>query len=573
MNKNTETYFSRVPTANVPRSMFDLSKSHKTSFNSGSLIPIFCREVLPGDTWQMTTRKVVRAQTMLTPILDNMYLDTFWFFVPTRLIWDHWIDFCGENRESPWVPQTQYTPPLIKTPKGGFAVGTIADHLGIPPLVEATDPDSGNLPMALPFRAYAKICEDWFRDQNLSDPLNIPLGDQTQDGTNGDDYVSDVANGGMPFKVAKYHDRFTSALPDAQKGSPVMLPGMDIVIPSGSYPVLSSSSFVDRSSYDFDATSEGRGAAEALRFYSYKKDGTPSVDEETVSTIHRDGGSFLRLYGTAGSENVDYLYPANLFADYPGFSGSVGSNISINDLRIAFATQQFLERLTNGSRYGEIIRNFFGVVSPDARLQQSEYLGGNRITIQVHQVTNSAQSEGDFLGDLGAMSVTSDVHADFEKSFTEHGYLMGLCCVRYDHTYSQGLEPMWTRREFLDFYNPVFANIGAQPIMSREIYWAEDSSDVFGYGEAWNDYRFSLNSCSGEMRPGVPNSLASWHLADLYETQPTLSDSWIREDPINVDRVLAVKSPLANQFFADFYFDCRATRPLPMYSIPGLERL
>ena len=250
-------------------------------------------------------------------------------------------------------------------------------------------------------------------------------------------------------------------------------------------------------------------------------------------------------------------------------------NFSVNELRLAFAYQRFLESLArSGSRYTELLLGLFGVRSPDARLQRPEYLGGNRVPINVSEVTNSAQSEQDFLGDLGAKSSTSDVNHDFVKSFTEHGYLFGLMVIRYDHSYSQGLARFWTRNTFTDFYNPKFAHLGEVPIYKAEIFASPetiaDKSKVFGYQEIWADYRYRPNMVTGEMRPGVQNSLAYWNLADYYASEPTLSDEWIREDVSNVDRALAVTSAVSNQFWADIYIRNKCTRCMPMYSVPGL---
>ncbi len=557
MNRNVESHFSQLPKVEIPRSIFDRSSSHKTSFNCSELVPLYIDEVLPGDTFRMTTSKVVRLQTLLTPIMDNVYLDIYWFFVPNRLTWDHWQQFCGENTESAWAPTTKYTIPKIKSPEGGFATGTIADYFGIPVGVDFSSGD--RIPSALPFRAYALICDTFFRDQNLTDPLNISKGDANQQGSNGSNYIDDVANGGKPFKVAKYHDYFTSCLPSPLKGEPVGFP-IDFQPFSGELPVVTGSNF-SRSNLNEN---------NMMRFFRYD-DSAYKANEKFAWTTDL-GQSYKVLYSDSNTSNNYGIIPANLRVVVPDV-GSLNSSITINDLRLAFSLQRFLEQMArSGSRYIELLQGVFGVTSPDARLQLPEYLGGNRIPIQIHQVTNTAQAEQDFLGDLGAMSFTQDVHEDFEKSFTEHGYLMCLGAIRYDHTYTQGLERFWSRNEFTDFYIPTFANIGEQPVYKSEIFFdPEKQEDVFGYQEAWADYRYKPNRCSGEMRPGVPNTLASWHLADYYETAPTLSDGWIREDMTNLDRTLAVSSSVSNQAFLDIYFNCICTRPMPMYSIPMLE--
>lgn len=551
MNKNVEAHFSDLPNIGIRRSVFDFSHGHKTTFNAGSLIPVCCMEILPGDSVQVETSKVVRMQTLLTPIMDNVQLETRWFFVANRLTWDHWQQFCGENTESAWVQQTEYQVPTIGAPEGGFTTGSIADYFGLPIGVEwkASDPLA---PMALPFRGYAMICSDFYRDQNLTDPLNIPKGDANQSGSNGSDYINDVANGGKPFIVSRYHDYFSSALPSAQKAvDPV---SVRVNYSDGFAPVFARDQFID-------------GYDDPSKFVAAKY----RTSNSYASVINNGAFNVSGIITPDNSQNINPLSPINLWADV----GSLSGDITINDLRLAFMTQRFLERqAVGGTRYIEILKSMFDVTSPDSRLQRPEYLGGNRIPIQIHEVTNNAQSEQDFLGDLGAMSATSDVHFDFEHSFTEHGFLFCVVCARYDNSYSQGFDKFWTRHKLLDFYWPIFANLGEMPIFSAELMATAENmanKDIFGYQEAWADYRYSRDYVTGEMRPGIQNTLASWHLADYYDQVPTLSDEWIRVDKSNIDRVLAVGSDVSNQFFADFYFNMKVTRPMPMFSIPGIN--
>ncbi len=543
MNRNVESHFALNPTRiDLSRSTFDRSSSVKTSFNAGDIVPFFLEEVLPGDTFNVKSSKVVRMQTLLTPMMDNVYLDTYYFFVPNRLVWQHWKEFNGENTESAWIPETKYEVPQITAPANtGWAVGTIADYFGIPTGVP-------NLSVsALPFRAYALIMNEWFRDQNLSDPLVVPNDDATVAGVNTGTFVSDVAKGGKPYIAAKYHDYFTSCLPSPQKGPDVTIP-----ITGGA---------TDR----------------AIPVYSLSDNHNETPPSGfTGSHLVMGGDNFFAV----DTNNIKKpwqsmgtpLAPSNLYA----IGESSVQMATINALRMAFQIQKLYERdARGGSRYIEILKSHFGVTSPDARLQRPEYLGGNRVPININQViqqsgtgSGSSTPQGTVVG----MSQTTDSHSDFIKSFTEHGFIIGVMVARYDHTYQQGLDRLWSRKDRFDYYWPVFANIGEQAVKNKEIYAQGNSEDdqVFGYQEAWADYRYKPNRVTGEMRSAYAQSLDVWHLADDYSTRPSLSDSWIREDKTNIDRVLAVTSENSNQFFADIFIQNRATRPMPMYSVPGL---
>lgn len=557
MNRNVESHFALNPTRlDLNRSRFDRSSSVKLSFNVGDVVPFYVDEVLPGDSFQIRTSKVVRMQTLLTPLMDNIYLDTYFFFVPNRLTWEHWKQFNGENTESAWIPQTEYQVPQLTAPAAGWSVGTIADYMGIPTGVE-------NLSVnALPFRAYALIMNEWFRDQNLTDPLNIPVDDATVQGVNTGTYVSDVAKGGLPFKASKYHDYFTSCLPAPQKGPDVTIQTAQL----GNAPVVPMNKPVpkDLLNYPYNVyIPNGNGDFEA----GYH-----------AGSVHRN--AFGGAYWLADTGNADLDptidngvagYPANLWAQ---FDNTV-SVATINELRTAFQIQKLYERdARGGTRYIEILKSHFGVTSPDARLQRPEYLGGSRVPININQVIQqSSTAEGTTpLGDTAAYSLTTDVHGDFMKSFVEHGFVIGVMVARYDHTYQQGIERFWSRKSRFDYYWPVLANIGEQAVLNKEIYAQGTAQDneVFGYQEAWADYRYKPNRVAGEMRSTYAQSLDVWHLGDDYSQLPKLSDSWIREDKANVNRVIAVSDQNANQLFADIYIQNRTTRPMPLYSIPGL---
>lgn len=547
MSRNENTRFALNPTnLDIARSTFRRDHSVKLSFNVGDVIPFYVDEVLPGDTFQVKTSMVARLQTLLTPMMDNLYLDTYFYFVPNRIVWQHWRELMGENTQSAWIPTVEYSVPQVSAPPGGWSIGSIADYMGIPTGVPRLFVN------ALPFRAYALIMNEWFRDENLSDPLNIPVDDATLGGSNGTNYITDVVKGGMPFKAAKFHDYFTSALPAPQKGPDVTIP----VSGGSNYPVQTLSKEIPGS------------PTAPLRVKTF--DEMPyNVIGINKSTAPQPGSVWASQNTPSG--NADFFVPTNLWAIN---DGSV-SAATINQLRMAFQVQKLYEKdARGGTRYIEILKSHFGVTSPDARLQRPEYLGGNRIPVNINQVVqNSAtQPDGTPLGDTAAFSVTTDVHGDFIKSFVEHGFVIGVMVARYDHTYQQGLERFWSRRDRLDYYFPVFANIGEQPILNKEIYAQGTAQDdeVFGYQEAWADYRYKPSRVAGEMRSKAPASLDVWHLADEYTTLPKLSDAWIREDKTNVDRVLAVTSSVSNQMFADLYIQCKATRPMPVYSIPGL---
>lgn len=556
MSRNQNSRFALNPTnIDISRSRFPRNCSIKTSFNVGDIVPFFVDEVLPGDSFDIKTNKVVRMQPMVCAPMDNLYLDTYYFFVPNRLVWEHWINLMGENTESAWMPTTEYEAPQIVSPAGGWTVGTIADYMGIPTNV----PDlSVN---ALPFRAYALIMNDWFRDENLTDPLNIPMDDSTVTGVNTGTYVTDVAKGGKPFVAAKYHDFFTSCLPAPQKGPDVSIsPVGDAIVFTGSTP------------------HNNNDSTEALHFNNWRNVGGMSPLQILGNDVSgKNGGKAILGSNSTASGETSYIYPDNLYA-------SIGSATTINQLRMAFQIQKLYERdARGGTRYIESIKSHFSVTSPDARMQRPEYLGGNRIPININQVvqTSNSSSGNTPQGNVAGYSLSNDSHNDFFRSFTEHGFIIGLMVARYDHTYQQGLDRFWSRKSRFDYYYPVLANIGEQAVLNKEIYAqgskvldpqtnAPVDDQVFGYQEAWADYRYKPSKVTGEMRSNIDKSLDSWHFADDYNALPRLSDSWIREDKSPVDRVLAVQSSVSNQLFADIFIENITTRPMPMYSIPGL---
>ena len=556
LNRNAESRFAVNPThLDISRSRFDRTSTVKTSFNVGDLVPFYIDEVLPGDTFDVSTAKVVRMQPMVAPPMDDLFLDTYYFFVPNRLVWDHWTNLMGENDTTSWYPTVDYSVPQIISPhNGGWDIGTIADYFGVPTGV----PDL--YVNALPFRAYAKIVNDWFRDENLVDPAVLTTGDATSTGVNTGG-LSSYELGGKPFVAAKLHDYFSSCLPQPQKGDPVTVPVANVSVPID-IPVTTSSTINTMSINDIGMIVQNG----------------PMVSSEN---------GYLNYNGSSGGMNIRTeidvdpllkisdgpLAPVNLRA----IGNAVGSGFatSINELRMAFQMQKLLERdARGGTRYIEMIKSHFGVTSPDARLQRSEYLGGNRIRINVNQIVQqSATVSGSTpQGNPVGLSVTHDNADSFTRSFTEHGFVIGVMVARYPHTYQQGLERFWSRKTRFDYYFPVFANIGEQAVLNKEIYATGTDSDnkAFGYQEAWADYRYKPSRVSGEMRSAATKSLDVWHFADYYEKLPTLSPDWIQEDKNNVDRVLAVTSAVSNQLWADIVINNRTSRPMPLYSVPGL---
>lgn len=542
------SHFSYNPTSigAMRRARFDLSSTVKTSFNVGQLVPFDVIEVLPGDTFDVETNILCRLQTLLTPIMDDLYLDVYYFFVPNRLVWDNWQSFCGENTKSTWYSETQPVIPTIRISESLHS-GTILDYMGVP-----IGKSSFNV-NALPVRAYNLIYNEWFRDENLQDPVLIDKGDDTITYNSRND---GPRFGGTCYKVNKYHDYFTSCLPSPQKGP-------DVSVPLGSIaPVYPTSNKItdyvtpDRQPMRLAGLPSGVNFSQTY-LLGYNKD-IDSTDGRLIATdIQQD----TTTYSTP--------YPSNLFADL-----SLATASTINQLRLAFQTQKLYEKdARGGTRYTEILRSHFGVISPDARLQRPELLSYNHIPINVQQIVQNSESGNTPQGTTTAMSVTGNTDGSFIKSFVEHGYIIGLCAARYNHTYQQGLNRMWTRSSRFDFYWPVFSNIGEQPVLNQEIYLQGGNTqdeEVFGYNEAWADYRFRPSRTSGEMRSTHVTPLDSWHLGDVYSSLPALSDGWIQEDLSNVDRVLAVTSENANQLFMDIYIKNHATRPMPMYSIPGL---
>ena len=577
MNRNTELHFGHTPQIDLRRSKFEMSHSMKTTFNTGDVIPVYVdADILPGDTVQMDQAELIRMATPIYPIMDNLFADVYWFFVPHRLVWDHWQAFWGEN-DDPWTQTTPYEIPQIEAPSGGWTEGTIADYMGIPTKVDDFTVN------AMPFRAYCKIWNDWFRDENLKSNCHIYTDETTRTGQIGTEvgysYVTGAELGGTPLKVAKFHDYFTSALPEPQKGDPVTIPmsgTLEVYAGDQSHLQLGDTanalmfSRIDGTTGKLTETS----GSKSIYFPAPDQHGAAYYGKRTADgEAFKMGGVETTLTNSAGT----YVAPTNLYADMTTMTAT-----TINQLRTAFAIQKYYENAgLHGTRYIEYLRGVFGVTSSDARLQRAEYLGGQRIPLNIDQIIQTSSTDATSpQGNTAGFSCTINNNSVFTKSFEEHGTLMCLVVIRTDHTYQQGLERMWTRKKWTDFYNPFFANLGEQAIENRNIYLqgstAVDSDGVpydtqaFGYQEAWAEYRYKTNKVSGYMRSNATGSLDVWHFADDYSQMPYLSSEWIDEPYTNVDRTIAVTSQLTHQFIADFFFKAYYTRPMPVYSVPGL---
>lgn len=549
MNRETELHFSGVPSLHKPRSKMVIPNDLVTSMDSADLVPIFCDpDILPGDTVKMKMASVIRMSTPLYPIFGNIVADIMFFYVPYRLVWEHWKEFWGENPNT-WYQTVQYTVPQIQTlSTGGFGAKTLGDYLACPTGVNGISVN------ALPFRCYVKIWNDWFRSESLQQEApNITTDSNVS-------YNATYAyTGGALLKVNKLMDCYTGCLPAPQKGPSVTLPlgswspvmtRQDIFVPTqtplgGNYPLTWSKT-------------------DNAVFSNNNKLSLAIMQDPTQTK------SAATLQGANSSSTADtQFYPNNLWADLTN-----ATSATINDIRMAFQIQKFYEAQTNGSRYIEFVKNIFGVTSPDARMQRSEYLGGKRIGLNIHTVLQTSSTDNTSpQGNTAAYSHTADADEYFTHSFSEHGCLMGFIAIRYYRSYDQGIPKGFLRKNWYDYYVPQFAMLGNQPVYNAEIYAQGTSTDneVFGYQEAWaNGYRYHNSTATGAMRTTYAQTLDSWHLADHYTAKPVLGSSWIAEDKANIDRTLAVGSNNENQFFGDFYFRPVYTRVMPLYSVPGL---
>lgn len=557
--------FSSVPQIRAPRSRFDLSFGHKTSASVGDLVPIYCQEIYPGDTFNCKASFVGRlTSSYLRPVMDNLFVDINFFFVPSRLVYDKWAQIFGENRESAWAQTEEVVAPTIERPEGYQIIvksHSVGDHLGLP--IEENLPTGISI---LPFRAFAKIYDDWYRDQNLIDPMYIHTGDWDFDELpNGADWSPSNYVGNLP-KVAKFHDIFTSSLPGTQKSAnPIELPlgKYAKVVPVGTYN--------DPDFHFWDNTKAN------LTFATGKTSSPDASYEVLYNTYGITGNAELRVGQESAFARGDTSAVGgwNMYADL-----SDAGILSVPDLRYAFQLQRILERSArSGTRYTEYLLSAFGVQSPDARLQRTEYLGGKRVPLSVQQVaqTTRGEDEDTKLGSLGAFSL-SNGQTGYQKGFVEHGFVIGVLCIRQHHTYQQGVEKFWQRSSRFSFYDPALASISEVPVYRSEVFAAGEDDvrdNIFGYQEAWYDLRYRPSMVSGDMRTdaqrfGASTSLDIWHYADDYANAPTLNQDFVEETPEFVDRTIAVPSTSIDQFIFDLYFSQTAIRRLPTYSVPGL---
>ena len=557
LTRNIQNHFSKAALSkDISRTKFHMPFSHTTTGNSGKLIPFFMKECVPGDTVQCTTSIIARMQTPLAPVMDTAYLDWYYFFVPNRIIWEGFKEFMGERKTATYLPATNVpTLPQVNFQQSGIRKTSVGNYFGLPLCGGSNDPNFVGSVSALPFRAYMKIWNDWFKSTQLDDDIYFPTNSNTIypiGSTPGYDEL---------LPVNKFADYFTTCLPSPQYGEAVSLgllsdipvysrtartpefqnnkilqlylntPGDQVTVNSG-YPLM------------FQGQYNG-----SVKIGTGKVSSSVGVDTGIVS----DGKAFSI---------------ANLWAD-----GASATAITVNDLRLAFQIQKYKEaQARGGSRYTELLESIWSVNSPDARLQRSEYIGGDRTLVNMQQIIQTSSSnEGTPQGTATGFSKTSAKGGGFTYACPEHGLVIGVMCIRPTHCYQQGVDRYWKKKDVFDFYNPLLANIGEQPVYTSELYGgAQNDERVFGYQEAWADYRYSRSYVSGEMHSNIDNTLDIYHYADDYDTTPTLSAGWLKEDVSLIDRTLAVKSAVSDQFLIDIYCDLSMIRPMPAYSIPGL---
>lgn len=543
MNRNNERHFNQIPEMKASRTRFNRDQTILTTFDSGKLIPFYVDEVLPGDTFNVNTSAIIRMTTPKYPVMDDAFIDFYYFYCPNRILWDNFKFFMGEVEETPWVPAKNYEVPKIRIDGNEQDPQphekSVLDYMGVPTKIKKTFRIN-----ALPIRAYVKIWNEFFRDENVDNQATVKTKDEEIQYIKGKEETLESAlqyayRGGNLLPVNKFHDYFTSCLPYPQRGPEVTIPM------TGNAPI--------KGYKDFDYKEL------QLNQISPVFAGAVKANAEITS---RPGYTVFKSDGNA----------AYMAADL-----SEATITTINDLRKAVAVQQYYEALARGgSRYREQVQALWDVVISDKTVQVPEYLGGGRYRVNMNQIvqTSGQQTDTDTpIGETGAMSVTPINESSFTKSFEEHGFVIGVCCVRHNRTYQQGLERFWSREDRLDYYVPQFANLGEQPVKKKEIMLTGDATDeeTFGYQEAWADYRMKPNRVSGLMRSNATGTLDFWHYADNYKAVPTLSQEWMQEGKDEIARTLIVQNE--PQFFGAIRVANKTTRRMPLYSVPGLYKL
>jgi hypothetical protein len=549
MNRNNERHFNQIPQIKASRTRFNRDQTVLTTFDSGKLIPFYVDEVLPGDTFNVDTAAIIRMTTPKYPVFDDAFIDFYYFYCPNRILWDDFKQFMGEVENTPWMPTKDYKVPQIvikgteaeKLPKEN----SILDYMGVPTKVDAQFSIN-----ALPIRAYVMIWNEFFRDENVDNAAtwkstseNVEYQD-TDDEGNLEGNLQRAIKGGRCLPVNKFHDYFTSCLPYPQRGPAVTLPM------EGNAPV-----------FGYNTIQDSVKTSDKIILNE------PWPTNNTTSFVNTEKAG--KLTGKGVQTGANYIAEAFLKADL-----SEATAATINDLRKAVAVQQYYEALARGgSRYREQVQALWDVTISDKTVQIPEYLGGGRYHVNINQIVQTADNDKTPLGETGAMSVTPINESSFTKSFEEHGFVIGVCCVRHNRSYQQGLERFWSREDRLDYYVPQFANLGEQPVKKKEIMLTGKATDeeTFGYQEAWADYRMKPNRVSGLMRSNATSTLDFWHYADNYKTVPTLSQEWMEEGKTEIARTLVVQNE--PQFFGAIRIANKTTRRMPLYSVPGLYKM
>lgn len=552
MNRNNERHFNQIPEMKASRTRFNRDQTVLTTFDSGKLIPFYVDEVLPGDTFRVDTAAIIRMTTPKYPVFDDAFIDFYYFYCPNRILWDDFKQFMGEVENTPWMPTKDYKVPQIvikgTAEKGCPYENSILDYMGIPTKI------NGQFSInALPIRAYVMIWNEFFRDENVENAAtwkrtseDVEYSDTNDEG-NLEGNLQRAIGGGRCLPVNKFHDYFTSCLPYPQRGPEVTVPM------AGNAPV-----------FGYNTIQESAKITDKIILNQ------AWPEKSTTWFENAEKGGKLTGKGTVGQNY--YMADAFLKTDLSNATAT-----TINDLRKAVAVQQYYEALARGgSRYREQVQALWDVVISDKTVQVPEYLGGGRYHVNINQIvqTSGQQTNADTpIGETGAMSVTPINESSFTKSFEEHGFVIGVCCVRHNHSYQQGLERFWSRTDRLDYYVPQFANLGEQPVKKKEIMLTGKATDeqTFGYQEAWSDYRMKPNRVSGLMRSNATGTLDFWHYADNYKTVPTLSQEWMTEGKEEIARTLIVQNE--PQFFGAIRIANKTTRRMPLYSVPGLYKL